>query len=776
MTERPPPGPSPDLHGYHLPQPRRRAADGRGQSHGTPLHPPPGAAGPRRPPPSRRSWWKSALLGLGFLLLTALTFIAAYVVGANPSELARAAIVDFVKARTGRELSVSGGVALRVFPAPGVVLKGVTLSAPPGMSGPPTARVAALDVALRAMPLLQRRVEVERLVLRDAEIDLRVDKSGRRSWDFAAAVQEHGLAPLRYAELGSSAAGSLNDAAPISPQARDFLRRATVSASTPALGGLSAVALEDVRLENGRLRYADERSPAPPRELSAIDATLSLKDFDGPLAAAGNFVLLGEKVEFDGHASKVADLFANRPVRLVLTLTASSAKAAFEGTLAQDNALQVDGSINASSSSARSLARWLGADPLPTSGFGPASLKAGISLRGATLALTDATFGLDGAEAKGQLAIDSGGTKPLLRGSLELSELDLNKYLGVGERSDATSSRATAAAPPRALVPASGPVEPAPPQSIDDLLRAPGPRVKGFVKREGWSEEPIAVSGLSRFDADLALTAARVLVGDIKTGRSRLAVAVAASQLKANIVDVALYDGHAHGLVTLDGAAGVPVLGLSIVADGVSAEPLLRDAAGFTRLSGTGKIVLAVAGSGASERAIVESLSGTASLNLANGAVAGYDVAAILRGLAQGKLTGLKSSPTEKTEFSEMSASFAIQNGVGDNQDLKIVSPLLRVAGAGRVLLGPRQVDYVVRPKLVAAAAGQAATAETPGLEVPIRISGSWDGPQITPDVGQAIGNVLKDPGKAASTVKEIGRQLGGKKGADLLKGLLGKN
>jgi hypothetical protein len=45
--------------------------------------------------------------------------------------------------------------------------------------------------------------------------------------------------------------------------------------------------------------------------------------------------------------------------------------------------------------------------------------------------------------------------------------------------------------------------------------------------------------------------------------------------------------------------------------------------------------------------------------------------------------------------------------------------------------------------------------------------------------VTSAIGNVqniVKDPSKAAGAVKEIGKQLGGKKPAELLKGLLGGN
>ena len=46
------------------------------------------------------------------------------------------------------------------------------------------------------------------------------------------------------------------------------------------------------------------------------------------------------------------------------------------------------------------------------------------------------------------------------------------------------------------------------------------------------------------------------------------------------------------------------------------------------------------------------------------------------------KDTLLKASQTEKTDFSELSASFQIADGVARNRDLELKSPLLRLTGA----------------------------------------------------------------------------------------------
>lgn len=780
MTQRPPAGPPPELQGYHLPEPRRSPQQ-RGGSGVPPSQGGPAGKGRRAPPPTRGSWLKTILLGAGFLLLTAATFVTAFVIGSNPAEIARTQLPALVKSRTGRDLAI-GGASLKFFPSLGIVLTNVTLSLPPGSSGPPTAKVGALDVSVRLAALLKRDVEVERLVLRDADIDLRVDKTGKRSWELAA--EGDPTRPLQYAQLG---AGAASDAKPLPPEARDFLKNAadeTVRQAgvKPSFGGISGLSLEDVRLENARLRYTDERAGGAAKELSAINATLSLKDIDAPLAAAGSLVVQGEKVDFDGHVTTLADVLAARPAKLTLNVAAAPVKGSFEGALRVGEAADVNGQTDITAPSLRDLARWLGSDLPPAAGYGPFALRGNVKAAGKSIALTDAKLGLDGATATGSLTLDATGERPMLRGSLKASEIDLNKYAAneTGGRAPQQRSKASPA-----VVPAGGPASGEPngqaaPRSIDDLLKSAGPKVKGYVKRAGWSEEPIPVVALASLDADLALSAQAVKTGEVKTGQSVMKIALAGGQLKATIEDVALYGGHAHGLVTVDGSAGVPAVGISLVADGVDAQPLLKDAAGFDKLSGMGKLVVAVAGSGASQKAIIDAMTGTASFTFSNGAIVGYNVAGMLRGLSQGKITGLHASPSEKTDFSELSASFNIQNGVADNQDLKLLSPLLRVAGAGRVMLGARQVDYVARPKLTGSLSGQGGAADAAGIEVPVRISGSWDDPQIAPDLTGALGGnvqgLIKDPSKAAGTVKEIGKQLGGKKAGDLLKGLLGKN
>ncbi len=130
----------------------------------------------------------------------------AYLILNPPSDLIRQTIADQVKQKTGRDLVVSGPAAFSFYPGLGVSLKDVTLSGPPG-SPHKLASIGELDVNIKTMPLINRQIEVRRLILRKPVFDLRVDKQGRKNWQFAGVP-----ALTRMAQAAPE--GTANDAAP----------------------------------------------------------------------------------------------------------------------------------------------------------------------------------------------------------------------------------------------------------------------------------------------------------------------------------------------------------------------------------------------------------------------------------------------------------------------------------------------------------------------------------------------------------------------------------
>jgi AsmA protein len=155
---------------------------------------------------------------------------------------------------------------------------------------------------------------------------------------------------------------------------------------------------------------------------------------------------------------------------------------------------------------------------------------------------------------------------------------------------------------------------------------------------------------------------------------------------------------------------------------------------------------------------------------MADGAINGINIPQMIRGVTQGKFSGFERTPAEKTDFSDLAASWTITNGVAQNQDLRASSPMIRLAGAGSVNLGARTLDYVVRPKIVANLSGQGADTAASGLEIPVKITGPWDKPSYAPD----INGILKDPNQAIEAAKQIGKNLKGSDVEQAIKGALG--
>lgn len=183
---------------------------------------------------------------------------------------------------------------------------------------------------------------------------------------------------------------------------------------------------------------------------------------------------------------------------------------------------------------------------------------------------------------------------------------------------------------------------------------------------------------------------------------------------------------------------------------------MLRDAANFERLTGSGNLAFDVTGHGKSQREIVSSLNGKGNLNLANGKIEGVNIIAFMKNVAS-TATGGQGGANE-TDFGALTGTYTIANGILRNNDLKLTSPEVPMTGAGTVDLPLRQVDYKLTPSVAGL------------LAVPVTISGPWDDLSYRPDLAGVAKSLAQDPGKALDVLKNQGLS-----GKDLLKGLLGK-
>lgn len=739
-NRRPPDGVSPEFEGYHYPD-----------AHG------PRAGGPRRRPPQRGP--SGIVLGLiygGIGLLALAVGAITFVMMAPPTDLIRREIVSQVRSATGRELTIAQA-SFTFFPTLGVRARDVALSAPPGMGGAPLLKAASIDVGVRLLPLLRQEIIVDRLVLHDPVFALRVDGQGRKSWDMAAVTRAH---PVRQARAGS---GSSNV-----DWLGGFVGAAHAQGRMPDIAELS---LGDIRIENGTIGYQDERTGNSYR-IDAINAQAGLESLAQPLDATGDLVWANETITFDGKLTTPGDVLQERPAKLAVKISGRPVRLTYDGTVALRDSASAEGVVDGEADSLRALAQWLGTQLPPGPGFGKVAFAGNVRAGQSSVRLSEARLALDGATATGTISANTSGVRPLIVGDLKVSNLNLNNYVdsASGGAQTGSQTRTRAPAPARAAPPSAAPDQQAP-QSIEDLLKHPGTEVRGYTKQNGaWATTPLDTSGLNLLDAKVKLSVNGLRYAKLRVDSSELSVDLKDRVLKTTFESLRLYNGNGAGFVALDGSGPEAVLGANMVLKGIAAAPLLNDAVGIGWLAGKGDVEIAVSGRGASQATIVSSLNGQSSIAVRDGALIGFNLAGAMRALSQGRIPDFDSSPSERTDFSELTGSFVITNGIAENSDMLLQSPLLRATGAGTVDLPRRSLDYIVRPKVVASLAGQGGAQDLKGLEVPLRITGPLDDPVIQPDVASAINNP-----DTIETVKEIGKQFKGKNAGEIVEDLFGK-
>jgi AsmA protein len=684
-----------------------------------------------------RKW----LIGIGaaVVVIIAVLLIVPFLI---PTDTYKAQIIERVKGATGRDLALNGPLSLSILPSFGLSVSDVAFGNAPGASAKNMATFGKLQLQVQPIALLSGKLIIDSFVLVDPVIALEVDKQGRPNWQFATAT--------------AAPAGA---AAPAKP------------ASTPAAGAppapragspLDEVHLGDVRLVNGTITYQDART-GQKQQVDKINAKLALPDLASPMQVSGNADWNGKTVTLALDLAQPRQFLSGAKTPVTVKLTAPALKFDFKGTAASAAEVALDGDTALDISSLRELATWAGGALPPTSG-GLATLKiAGkLDVAGARVKFTGAEIALDAIKAKGDLAVDASGQKPYLNGKLDVDKLDLNPYL-----------------PPEQ--PAAAAAKPAPAAGAPAAPPANAPTPAAAASGGGWSDQPIDVSGLKAANADFALTVGGIVFKKITIGKSALTVQLKDSKLAADLTQMELYQGTGKGGVRLDGGAAVPAFEGNFDLAKVQGQPILRDVMDFDRLSGNANGNVAVTAHGKSQRELIGSLGGKGALSFLNGAVKGINIGALVRNPV-GAIVDPAAQKNEQTDFSELSGTFTITNGILKNSDLDLKSPLLRVAGSGTVDLPQRTVNYRIEPKLALTAEGQGGKSNAAGIEVPVVVEGPFDHLTYRPQLDA----LLKDPkaleglkgllGKPSSDAPATGSTPSPTPNAgDVLKGLFGK-
>lgn len=640
---------------------------------------------------------------IGLLVVVVVVIAAALIVPAFiPVDVYKRQIIAGIEDATGRPARIDGDFELSVLPRVEFVAGKVALGNAKGGRAETMLSLDRLTVRVGVLPLLSGNLEVDALVAERPVINLEVDKSGRANWDFGAGVK--------------AASGERSKAGP-------------PSGGAGAGPGLSGLKLGDVRLVDGRITYTDLASGAR-QEVDKINLKVALPSLDSPMRAEGSVVWNKEQLELTATLSRPNALMAGQSSDIDIRLKSAPVAFSFKGKAATGKVNTLAGAIDLDVASVRKLAAWVGS-PLeaPGTGFGPLKITGDLDARGGLVAFRKAKLTLDALSGTGDLSVDARGRKPVIVATLKLGQLDLNPYM--------------------------------PPESAPAKKAAPAPTpTPGKGGAGEWSDEPIDLSGLYAADAALDLGVAGITVRKIKVGPSKLKVSLKNGTLVSDLTEMALYEGTGKAKITTTAEKGGAAVSMTAELAKFKANPFLRDAMDLDRIEGTANATVNVTTRGRSQRAMVSALNGGGKVAFTNGAIKGVNIAAMVRNIGSAFMDSA-AGKAQQTDFSELGGTFQIRNGILSNNDLALLSPLMRVTGKGTVNLPQRRIDYRLEPKAVTSLKGQGGKTDASGVAVPVIVKGPWHDISYTPDLAGALGNFAKDP-KSLDALKKLIPGLGG--------------
>jgi AsmA protein len=312
--------------------------------------------------------------------------------------------------------------------------------------------------------------------------------------------------------------------------------------------------------------------------------------------------------------------------------------------------------------------------------------------------------------------------------------------------------------------------------NVDQYL---GPDSKaGAGTPAGGTEEPIDLSALKGLNLKGSLKIGEFVASNVKLEKVSVGVQAALGRVDVNPLAASLYQGNLAGSASVN--ASTQRFSLKGQLNGVAVGPLLRDALNNDLLEGRGNLALDVQTGGNTVSAMKKALAGSAKLTLRDGALKGINLEETIRkarALARSKPAAeqtaeQKAERTERTDLTELGASFLIKNGVAHNDDLSAKSPLLRLAGSGDVDIGAGTIDYLAKVSVVGSSGGQGGkeAGDLRGVTVPVKITGTLEAPRFRADLRAAAGDAVK---QKAEEKKEKVKEEVKERAKDRLKGLL---
>lgn len=683
--------------------------------------------------------WVLAGAGIILLLLIIVIVVALLVIDPNAYRTRAEALVE---EHTGRELRIRGDVELTFFPWLGIELGDMELGNASGFGPEPFARLERAVVRVAVLPLLRGEVQADTVVVHGLNLHLARAADGRTNWDdlTAAEAPKPQEDPSSGQALAGLAIGGLD------------VRDARVEWQD-AMAGQQWL-LSGLDLESGRIAPGE----AVPLDLNTRFSS-SAPQLEGTVALRARLTAEPDAERYQLHDLRLqtkvdGENLSGEGLSAVLALAGLTAELREETVAVQGLQLEtgdlvlraegqargvlsepsVDIALSSNEFVPRQVLESLGValpEMADASALGKARVAARIAATPTAATLGDLDVRVDDSRLTGTITLTDFAA-PGVRFALALDALNLDRYLpAAGE--DAGPSAAEAPAKKASGGTAGGGASP------------------GAAAAAGAGQLPLET--LRALDLEGGIDIGRLQAIGLESRDIHLSARAEGGRVRLHPLRAALYEGQYAGDVRLDFTGTTPGISMDESLSGVQIGPLLQDLQGKDLVRGTAELSAKLTAQGLEPEAVRQTLNGEARFSVEDGALTGVNIAQLIReayARYRGQPVPEEEGPRE-TDFTSLSGSASIVNGLVTNRDLAAASPLLRVDGRGEVNLVSERIDYVADIVLVKSLEGQQGREleALKGLLIPLQIKGTLSDPGFQLDVDR----VLRE--KAKSVIKE---------------------
>ncbi len=575
-------------------------------------------------------------------------------------------ITDVAEAVTGRSMHIAGDMDISLYPWIGIKIHEASIENPAGFSNKSFATIGQFDVRIKILPLLEKHLVIDKLVLHHLDVDLEKNLDGENNWTHASDSTHSDSVESKF-ELAGLSIGGIE----VTDSKFGWLDKTTGKHFKISKMNISTQAFSTGELLPVEVKaYVQSNQP---EWQGAIHATAKLDFSDNKAVFDANDLKLAvkallpsqqiKKISFALASDSTFDLEAQTAKLNNARLSAFGLL--MDGEFDVENIFSVpviQGPLKIRTFEAASLAKHFKVD-LPQM-VNAQSLKA-ISLQ--TLFKTDfntvyldkLSAVVDRSRIKGAVSVTL-ATEPVIQFALKADTINVDDYKIVANESDS-------------------------------------------------DEVPMLLDFIRATHLDGVLDVETVKLDGIEFKHFHVASNIENGIARANPILMRLNGGEVKAAIQLDvrkRPSAILAVNMKKVDAASSINPLLTKMLGdeTVKLDGLLNADVDLKASGPSVTAMKRTAKGTIKLTMENAVVEGIDFDNASRSVVvdYAKRNDFRVSkkfmseyvPGNKTTFDGLDATFRLVNGKWVNNDLSLVSDLVNVTGTGNIDMINGEIDY----------------------------------------------------------------------------------